>query len=104
MTEDTDLRRPATCITNDTDADGDGLTVTAVNGGGDRPVDSGHLRLAQHGGERRLHLHLTNGHPAVQALGVGESLTDQFTYTITDGHGGTSTTTLSITINGDNDA
>ena len=32
---------------------------------------------------------LDNASPAVQGLGVGESLTDTFTFTASDGHGGT---------------
>ena len=46
---------------------------------------------------------LNNALPAVQALGVGETLTDTFTYTISDGHGGTASNTLTLTINGTND-
>ena len=47
---------------------------------------------------------LNNGLPAVRALGEGDTLTDTFTYTVTDGHGGTATNTLTVTINGTNDA
>jgi VCBS repeat-containing protein len=47
---------------------------------------------------------LDNTNGDVQALAVGETLTDTFTYTITDSQGGTSTTTLTVTINGSNDA
>ncbi|WP_315141202.1 retention module-containing protein, partial [Achromobacter marplatensis] len=47
---------------------------------------------------------LANGNPAVQALGVGESLTEKFTVSVDDGHGGVTTQEVSITINGSNDA
>ncbi|CAB3683918.1 VCBS domain-containing protein [Achromobacter pestifer] len=47
---------------------------------------------------------LTNGNPTVQALGVGESLTEKFTVTVNDGHGGVTTQEVTITINGTNDA
>ncbi|WP_150116067.1 VCBS domain-containing protein [Desulfovibrio fairfieldensis] len=47
---------------------------------------------------------LNNASPAVQGLGVGESLTDTFSFTVSDGHGGTATNTLTVTINGTNDA
>ncbi|EGW52440.1 hypothetical protein HMPREF1022_00567, partial [Desulfovibrio sp. 6_1_46AFAA] len=47
---------------------------------------------------------LNNASPAVQGLGVGESLTDTFTFTVTDGHGGTASSSLTVTINGSNDA
>src|SRR4029078_7156269 len=40
---------------------------------------------------------------AVQALNVGATLNDSFTYTVSDGQGGTSSTTLTITIHGTDD-
>ena len=40
---------------------------------------------------------------AVLALPAGATLEDVFTYTVADGHGGTATTTLTITIEGRND-
>ena len=46
---------------------------------------------------------LDNTNATVQGLSAGETLTDQFTYTVTDGDGDTSQTTLTITINGAND-
>ena len=45
-----------------------------------------------------------NALPAIQGLDSGESVTDTFSYTITDGDGDTSTTQIVITINGANDA
>ncbi|RIX69402.1 VCBS domain-containing protein, partial [Acidovorax cavernicola] len=46
---------------------------------------------------------LNNADARVQALTVGETLTEVVTYTITDADGDTSTATLTITINGAND-
>ncbi|CAM5450522.1 VCBS domain-containing protein [Eoetvoesiella caeni] len=46
---------------------------------------------------------LDSANPAVDALSLGDTLTETFTYTITDGDGDTSTATLTITINGTND-
>ncbi|WP_198000024.1 beta strand repeat-containing protein [Gimesia alba] len=40
---------------------------------------------------------------AFENLAVGETATDEFTYTIDDGNGGTDTATVTITINGVND-
>ncbi|WP_316858153.1 Ig-like domain-containing protein [uncultured Cohaesibacter sp.] len=40
----------------------------------------------------------------IQALGSGETLEDSFTYTISDGNGGTSTATVTLTVYGMNDA
>ncbi len=47
---------------------------------------------------------LTAGYNAINALGVGQTLTDTFTYEVQDTAGGTHTNTLIITINGANDA
>ena len=47
---------------------------------------------------------LNNGLPAVQGLGVGDKLTDSFTFVVSDGHGGTTANILTLTINGTNDA
>ena len=47
---------------------------------------------------------LNNALPAVQGLGVGDKLTDTFTFTVSDGHGGTASNILTLTINGTNDA
>ncbi len=46
---------------------------------------------------------LNAANPAVQALAAGQTLTETFSYTINDGNGGVSTSTLTITINGAND-
>ena len=47
---------------------------------------------------------LNTGLSAVVALGVGEKLTESFTFTATDSLGKTATSTISIAINGTNDA
>jgi len=46
---------------------------------------------------------LDNSNAAVQALNAGQTLSDTFTYTITDADGDANTTQLTITINGAND-
>lgn len=43
---------------------------------------------------------LNNALPAVQNLNAGNTLTDTFTYTVTDSHGGTGSNTLTVTIHG----
>ena len=39
----------------------------------------------------------------LDALAAGESTTDTFSYTVSDGHGSTDTATVTVTINGVND-
>ncbi|WP_434646878.1 retention module-containing protein [Achromobacter piechaudii] len=46
---------------------------------------------------------LANANPAVQALTTGQSLTETFTVTVDDGHGGVTTQAVTITINGTDD-
>ena len=47
---------------------------------------------------------LDSANPAVNALGVGETLAETYTYVLTDEDGDTSTATLTITVTGTNDA
>jgi hypothetical protein len=46
---------------------------------------------------------LDNNNPAVNNLNDGQTLTDTYTYSISDGHGGTASADLIITINGTTD-
>ena len=93
-------------LTNDTDVDtGDTHSVTAVNG------SAGNVGANLVGTYGTLHLNsdgtytytLNNGLASVQALAEGASVTDVFSYTNSDNHGGSSTANLTITVNGTND-
>lgn len=96
-------------LTNDTDVDlyGETKTVSAVSGttagvvGGNTAGSFGTLTLNANGGYTYL---LDNNNAAVQALRTSaNTLTDVFTYTVSDALGATSSTTLTITIQGAND-
>ncbi|HEY1630264.1 MAG TPA: VCBS domain-containing protein [Rhizomicrobium sp.] len=85
---------------NDTDHDGDSLTVSAVNGSGGNVASGtlqgtyGHFNLAADG-------HFTysaDNTSAINAATAGSRPTDSFTYTVSDGHGGTTTQTATFTI------
>ncbi|WP_299085449.1 tandem-95 repeat protein [uncultured Ruegeria sp.] len=87
----------ATLLANDSDIDGDALTVTSVSA------------MSAHGAALTLNANGTISYdPAgaddVQALTVGQTLIDTFTYTVEDGHGGENTATVSIVVHGTNDA
>jgi VCBS repeat-containing protein len=92
-------------LTNDTDIDtNDSHTVTSINGSAanvGNPVTLSHgvLTVASNGGYTYA-LNTT----AAQTLAAGATMTDSATYVNSDGHGGTSTSTLVITITGANDA
>jgi VCBS repeat-containing protein len=92
-------------LTNDTDIDsGDTKTVSALAGGNvnvSRAGTYGDLLLQADGSYTYT---VRNGDAAVQALNQGTSQTDTFTYTVRDGAGATDTATLTVTINGANDA
>jgi VCBS repeat-containing protein len=88
---------------NDGDVDGDPLTVTAVNGDANAvnteiTLPSGALLMLNGDGSYDYD---PNGQ--FEALAVGETASDTFTYTISDGKDGTDTATVTITINGVND-
>ncbi|TIT47372.1 MAG: adhesin, partial [Mesorhizobium sp.] len=93
--------------TNDTDVDtGDTHSVTAVNGvtgnvGTDVTGTYGTLHLNSNGTYTYT---LNNSLASVQALAQGASVTDVFTYTNSDNHGGSSTANLTVTVNGTDDA
>ena len=72
---------------NDTDADGDALTVMGVTQGANGSVVTDSV----------------SGNP-IYTPNSGFSGVDYFSYTIDDGHGGTATATVTITVNNGNDA
>lgn len=87
---------------NDTDAEGDDLTIIAVNG------DAANVGVAQSGAGGLTYTILDNGGFSLfssdKSLGEGESVTETITYTISDGNGGTDTASFVVTIQGINDA
>ncbi|OZH53263.1 hypothetical protein AFK68_18735, partial [Hydrocoleum sp. CS-953] len=88
----------------DTDPDNDELTVIEVNGnssdiGQEITLESGALLTLNSDGTYSY-----NPNGQYESFGLGETATDSFTYTISDGKGGTSQATVRITINGRNDA
>ena len=80
---------------NDTDLDGDTLTVSDAR---TEVGTYGTLVLAADGS----YTYAANT-PAANALAAGETVTDTFSYTISDGNGGTDTADLVITVTGTND-
>jgi VCBS repeat-containing protein len=91
-------------LANDSDPDAsDSLTVSAVNGLAGN-VES--VVVLASGAHLTVHPDGTysyDPHGKFTALGVGASKGDQFTYTVSDGHGSTSDATVTITITGLND-
>ncbi|MDZ7595298.1 MAG: VCBS domain-containing protein, partial [Thiobacillus sp.] len=104
--EDVTLSAAGNVLTNDTDIDGDVLSVSAVNGvaGNVGSSVAGTYGSVVIGANGAYTYSLNNGAANVQALAAGQTVTDTFTYTASDGQGGTSTTTLTLTIAGTNDA
>ncbi len=102
--EDDTLPAPGNVIVNDTDIDGDTLTISAVNGetlnvGSTVTLTSGALATVNVDGS---YSYAVNG--AFEYLGAGETAIDTFEYSVSDGNGGADTTTVTVTINGANDA
>ena len=88
---------------NDSDPDGDALSVKAVNGDAanlGQPVagDNGGLVTINPDGSISFD---PNGD--FETLGAGETATTKVTYTVTDGKGGIDTATVTVTVTGTND-
>jgi VCBS repeat-containing protein len=96
-------------LSNDTDVDStDTHTVSALSGGTDNGTTItkvgtyGTLVITKATGAYTYTL--ANGQANVQALADGQQVTDVFTYTNADNHGGSGASTLTVTISGSNDA
>lgn len=85
---------PETLLNNDKDADGDALHIARVD-------DNSTLGVRISLDEERIHYDPAD---MFQHLKHGESITDTFTYTISDGSDETGTATVSILVEGRNDA
>ncbi|MEO1525853.1 MAG: Ig-like domain-containing protein, partial [Planctomycetota bacterium] len=92
-------------LSNDSDPDAnDTLTVTEVDGITDPATDiTGSYGTLDWSADGTYSYTLDNSNPTVNAIAAGESLTESFSYAISDGNGGTDSATLTITINGTND-
>jgi len=93
----------------DIDPDGDALVVTAVRTGSETSTGTtGTLGSSLAGTYGHLTLKADGSYVYVadnaNALKVGETQTDTFTYTVSDGQGGTDKAELVITVTGVNDA
>ncbi|WP_293935366.1 VCBS domain-containing protein, partial [Iodobacter sp.] len=92
-------------LSNDIDVDGDKLVVQAVNNNAanvGKTINGqfGQLTISTDGS---YSYKLDNSNPRVNALNDRDSLSEKFTYTASDGKGGTSTATLTINIQGHTD-
>ena len=94
-------------LLNDSDVDGDALVVTAVALGGTPGVlgmslagTYGSLVL---GSDGLWSYALDNSLAATQGLAAGAQATEVFSYTVSDGQGGTAVSTLTVTVTGTND-
>ena len=79
---------------NDIDIDGDDVEILSVDTAGTR----GNVGIR---GDDDGVFYSAGGR--FESLGVGESAIDTFTYTVTDGNGGTDSATVRVTVNGRND-
>ena len=80
-------------LANDTDAEGDSLSIVGIDTTGTLGV------VTDHGDGTYGY----DPHGQFDFLGPGQTATDSFTYTVTDGNGGTDTATVAITVVGLND-
>ncbi len=94
----------------DSDADADAnLTITGIRTGGAGGGTAGSVGTALDGTYGQLTISADGSYTyvankdAANALDTGDSATDVFTYTLSDGGSGTDTATITITILGEND-
>ncbi len=85
-------------ISNDTDSNGDSLLVTKINNANVNDGDTISLTY----GSLVIHTDGSFSYSANNAnsLSSGQVVTDEFNYTISDGHGGTSTAIATVTVVG----
>ena len=83
---------------NDSDADLDPLTVTSAG-----PLASAFGAAASLGSDGSFSYDPT-GSATLDALAVGQTVSESFSYTTTDGQGGTDSATVTVTVTGTNDA
>jgi VCBS repeat-containing protein len=103
ITEDSPANiQTAWVLANDTDSDNDPLTVSLAAGNGALLGKSHFGATIQLVGDHFVYN--PTGSQTLQALGVGETSDDYFYYQVSDGHGGTSTAKVTVTVNGLNDA
>ncbi len=93
-------------LANDSDPDGDPLSVIEVNGVSGNVNNAvlgtyGEINISNTGGYTYT---LNNSSAATQALADGQIVTETFSYTVDDGFGNTSKANVVITITGTNDA
>jgi len=89
-----------TLLANDTDIDGDILSITAVS---EEVVDSDGKVVGTATQDDDGNIRFTPG-DALDSLAEGEDKEVSFTYTVSDGQGGSDTATVSVTITGTDDA
>ncbi|MEM1278444.1 MAG: Ig-like domain-containing protein [Cyanobacteria bacterium P01_H01_bin.152] len=104
ITEDSVPDVSGNVLSNDSDPDGDALTLASVAGNpiGTGPIQGQYGTLAVNADGSYTYT-LDNDNPAVDALNDGETLTESFDYSVSDG-ALEDTAQLAITINGSTDA
>ncbi|AMC34710.1 retention module-containing protein [Janthinobacterium sp. B9-8] len=92
-------------LSNDVDVDGDKLVVQAINNNATNvgKAISGQFGLLTINADGSYSYTLDNSNPRVNALNDRDTLSEKFSYTVSDGKGGTSTATLTINIQGNTD-
>ncbi|MBI9110867.1 tandem-95 repeat protein, partial [Maridesulfovibrio ferrireducens] len=106
ISEDSPTSIEGNVLTNDSDGEADHLTVIKVDGIGN---DVGTEIKGQYGkitikADGSYTYEIDNDNATVQALNDNESLSETITYTVSDGHGGTDTANLEISIAGKDDS
>ncbi|MDA0785897.1 MAG: Ig-like domain-containing protein, partial [Proteobacteria bacterium] len=92
--EDDSARLIGNVLANDSDPDGDTLSISTFDG-----ISSLGATITA-GAVEGTFVYDATGSATLQALFDGQSATDTFTYTVSDGNGGFDTATVSVTVQG----
>ena len=106
VSEDSHVTATGNVLANDTDVDLDVLIVIDIAGAASSlgvAVTGQYGSLTLNADGRYVYT-LSNADTQIQALTANDTLTDTFSYTVSDGRGGFATETLTITIHGTNAA
>src|SRR5581483_685317 len=103
-TTDEDHATAGNVLVNDTDVDGDPLSVVAVNG---QPAAVGQTVTLASGARLTVNAdgsYTYDPRGAFDALAAGDTAADGFTYAVADGQGGMATGSVTVTVTGVDDA
>ena len=105
VTEDAAVSSASGClVAGASDPDGGTLSVASVGGSATPGAVAGTYGTLTWAADGSYTYALDNARPATNALNTGTAASDTFGFVVSDGQGGTATSNLTVTVNGNTDA